>query len=176
MRRPAASSRTSTSKGCRSARAAACSFSHTFPLDAEYEFSVSGGFGPGGGGGGAIDVTLDGAQLKPANVRSFRIPVTAGPHTIGAALVDRTRGAGVDEQFSDFRVNSAFTAAGGIQTVVITGPFKATSAGDTPSRHRIFVCQPSDCRRRSLLREEDRVDARTPRLSPSGDRMTKSRR
>jgi hypothetical protein len=117
---------------------------HTFPLDAEYEFSVSGGFGPGGAGGGfAIDVTLDGAQLKPANVRSFRIPVTAGPHTIGAALVERTRGAGVDEQFSDFRVDSAFTAAGGIQTVVVTGPFKATSAGDTPSRHRIFVCQPS---------------------------------
>jgi hypothetical protein len=117
---------------------------HTFPLDAEYEFSVTGGFGPGGGGGAfAIDVTLDGAQLKPANVRSFRIPVSAGPHTIGASLVERTRGAGVDEQFSDFRVDSAFTAAGGIQTVVVTGPFKATSAGDTPSRHRIFVCQPS---------------------------------
>src|SRR5215467_9797237 len=117
---------------------------HTFPLDAEYEFSVSGGFGPGGGGGAfAIDVTLDGAQLRPANVRSFRIPVTAGPHTIGASLVERTRGAGVDEQFSDFRINSAFTAAGGVQTVVITGPFKATSAGDTPSRHRIFSCVPS---------------------------------
>ena len=117
---------------------------HTFPLDAEYEFSVTGGFGPGGGGGAfTIDVTLDGAQLKPANVRSFRVPVTAGPHTIGASLVERTRGAGVDEQFSDFRVDSAFTAAGGIQTVVITGPFKATSAGDTPSRHRIFSCMPS---------------------------------
>lgn len=117
---------------------------HTFPLDAEYEFSVTGGFGPGAGGGAfAIDVTLDGAQLKPANVRSFRIPVTAGPHTIGASLVERTRGAGVDEQFSDFRIDSAFTAAGGVQTVVITGPFKATSAGDTPSRHKIFSCMPS---------------------------------
>jgi len=85
-------------------------------------------------------VTLDGAQLKPANVRSFRVPVTAGPHAIGASLIERTRGAGVDEQFSDFRIDSAFTASGGIQTVVITGPFKATSAGDTPSRHRIFSC------------------------------------
>jgi hypothetical protein len=117
---------------------------HTFPLDAEYEFGVTGGFGPGGGGGAfTIDVTLDGTQLKPANVRSFRIPVPAGPHTIGASLVERTRGAGVDDQFSDFRIDSAFTAPGGIQTVVVTGPFKATSAGDTPSRHRIFVCQPS---------------------------------
>jgi mono/diheme cytochrome c family protein len=118
---------------------------HTFPLDAEYEFSVTGGLGPGGGGGAfTIDVTLDGAQLKPANVRSFRIPVTAGPHTIGASLVERTRGAGVDEQFSDFRIDSAFTAAGGVQTVVITGPFKATSPGDTPSRHRIFSCMPAN--------------------------------
>src|SRR5262245_4352108 len=117
---------------------------HTFPLDAEYEFGVTGGFGPGGGGGAfAIDVTLDGGQLKPANVRSFRMPIKAGPHTIGASLVERTRGAGVDEQFSDFRIDSAFTAAGGIQTVVITGPFKATSAGDTPSRHKIFSCMPS---------------------------------
>jgi Protein of unknown function (DUF1592)/Protein of unknown function (DUF1588)/Protein of unknown function (DUF1585)/Protein of unknown function (DUF1587)/Protein of unknown function (DUF1595) len=115
---------------------------HTFPLDAEYEFSVTGG-GPGGGGGAQIDVMLDGEQLKPANVRSFRIPVKAGPHTIGASLVDRVRGAGVDEQYSDFRINSVFTAPGGVGTVVITGPFKATSAGDTPSRHRIFVCVPA---------------------------------
>ncbi|HZW76023.1 MAG TPA: DUF1587 domain-containing protein, partial [Caldimonas sp.] len=120
---------------------------HTFPLDAEYEFSITGGFGGGPGGGAvaaaAIDVTLDGEQLKPANVRSFRVPVKAGPHTIGAALVDRVRSAGVDEQYSDFRINSAFTAPGGIQTVVITGPFKPTSAGDTPSRHRVFVCTPT---------------------------------
>ena len=119
---------------------------HTFPLDAEYEFNVTGGFGgPGGGGGGATtDVTLDGEQLKPANIRSFRIPVTAGPHTIGASLVDRVRGAGVDEQYSDFRVNSTFIAGGGVQTVVITGPFKATSTGETPSRHRLFVCRPAN--------------------------------
>jgi len=120
---------------------------HTFPLDAEYEFSITGGFGGGPGGGpvaaAAIDVTIDGEQLKPANVRSFRVPVKAGPHTIGAALVDRVRSAGVDEQYSDFRVNSAFTAPGGVQTVVITGPFKPTSTGDTPSRHRIFVCMPA---------------------------------
>jgi Protein of unknown function (DUF1592)/Protein of unknown function (DUF1588)/Protein of unknown function (DUF1585)/Protein of unknown function (DUF1595) len=87
-------------------------------------------------------VTLDGEKLAVANPRSFKIKVTAGPHTIGAALVDRQRPAGVDEAYSDFRIDSAFTAAGGIQTVVITGPFDATGAGDTPSRRRIFVCRP----------------------------------
>jgi hypothetical protein len=118
---------------------------HTFPLDAEYELSVAGG-GPGGGrggGGGGIDITLDGDKLTVANPRSFRIKVTAGPHVIGAAVIDQQRSAGVDEQFSDFRINSAFTPGGGVQTVAITGPFNATSPGDTPSRRRIFVCRPS---------------------------------
>ena len=54
---------------------------HTFPLDAEYEFSVGGGFGGGGGGGAATDVTLDGMKVEVRNTRSFRMPVTAGPHT-----------------------------------------------------------------------------------------------
>jgi hypothetical protein len=120
---------------------------HTFPLDGEYEFNVTGGFGgsggAGGGGGATTDVTLDGGQLAVTNPRNFKIKVTAGPHTIGAALVDRQRSAGVDEAYSDFRIDSAFTPAGGVQTVVITGPFNATGTGDTPSRRRIFVCRPA---------------------------------
>jgi hypothetical protein len=119
---------------------------HTFPLDAEYEFSVGGGFGGGRGGGAggpAMDVTLDGEKIAVENPRSFRIKVTAGPHTIGAALVDRQRAAGVDDQFSDFRIDSVFTPAGGVGTVAITGPFNASGAGDTPSRRRIFVCHPA---------------------------------
>ena len=117
---------------------------HTFPLDAEYEFSVTGGVGFGGAGGSAtVDVTLDGERIATTSPRSFRINVTAGPHTIGAALVDKVRSAGVDEAYSDFRIKSVFTAAGGIQTVVITGPYKATSPGETPSRRRVLVCAPS---------------------------------
>src|SRR5262249_51204217 len=90
------------------------------------------------------DVTLDGAKVATANPRSFRIKVAAGPHTVGAALVDKLRAAGVDEAYSDFRINSAFTAPGGVQSVTITGPFDATGPGDTPSRHRISVCRPAD--------------------------------
>ena len=111
---------------------------HTFPTDAEYEFSIGGGLG-----GGAVDITIDGEKVDVRNTRSFRLPIQAGPHTIGAAVVDRTRGTGVDEQFSDFRVNSAFNVGGGVNSIVINGPFDMTGAGDTPSRRRIFVCQPA---------------------------------
>jgi len=110
---------------------------HYFPLDAEYEFNVGGGLG-----GGAIDVTLDGQNVAPSGARTFRIPVPAGPHTIGAAILDRRRTAGVDDSYSDFRVNAAFTAGGGVQNIVITGPLDPSGPGDTPSRRRIFVCYP----------------------------------
>ncbi len=126
---------------------------HTFPLDAEYEFSVTGGAGFGGTGGAAVDVTLDGEKIATTTPRSFRLNVTAGPHTIGAALVDKVRSAGVDEAYSDFRNNATFTAAGGIQTVVITGPYKATSPGDTPSRRRVLVCKPSSAEETTCARQ-----------------------
>jgi len=117
---------------------------HTFPMDAEYEFNVGGGFGGGGGGGGAgTDVTIDGEKIPVTNTRNFRLAVPAGPHTIGAALVDRQRGAGVDDAYSDFRVNSVFNPAGGVNSIVINGPFNPGGPGETPSRRRIFVCQPA---------------------------------
>jgi hypothetical protein len=107
---------------------------HTFPLDAEYEFSIGGGGGAGGLAGAAIDITLDGAQLKVTNPRAFRQRVTAGPHAIGLALVDRQRGAGVDDSFSDHRTDATFVTGGGVQTLTILGPFDASGIGETPSQ------------------------------------------
>ena len=120
---------------------------HTFPLDAEYEFTIGGG-GPGGGAAaGGPDVTIDGARVTAPNTRRFRIPVTAGPHTIGVAVLDRQRGAGVDDAYADFRAaNNGFNVAGGVTNVAIMGPFNPTGAGDTPSRRRIFTCQPASAK------------------------------
>jgi len=115
-------------------------FHHTFPLDAEYEFALGGR----GAAPGALDLTIDGAQMKVDNPRGFRVKVTAGPHDIGLALVDRQRGAGVDEIYSDFRTNATFTTPGGVPTLVVTGPFDATGLGDTPSRRAIFSCKPAN--------------------------------
>jgi mono/diheme cytochrome c family protein len=109
---------------------------HTFPLDAEYDFALG-----GRGGGPAIDITIDGEQVKVDNPRNFRLKVAAGPHTIGLALPDRQRGAGVDEIYSDFRSNAVFTNPGGVPSLVITGPHNITGVGDTPSRRRIFTCR-----------------------------------
>jgi cytochrome c551/c552 len=111
---------------------------HTFPLDAEYDFALG-----GRGGGPGIDITLDGEQVKVDNPRNFRLKVTAGPHTIGLSLPDRQRGAGVDEIYSDFRANAVFTNPGGVPNLVITGPLNITGVGETPSRHKLFVCRPT---------------------------------
>jgi mono/diheme cytochrome c family protein len=117
---------------------------HTFPLDAEYEFTIGGGGGGGGGAAGGTDVTIDGEKLTIQNTRKFRIPVTAGPHTIGLSVVDRQRGAGVDDAYSDFRAaNGGFTTGGGVQNLNIMGPFNSKGPGDTPSRRRVFVCRPA---------------------------------
>jgi mono/diheme cytochrome c family protein len=117
---------------------------HTFPLDAEYEFTIGGGGGFGGAGGAGPDITIDGARVTVQNTRRFRIPVTAGPHTIAVAVLDRQRGAGVDDAYSDFRAaNNGFNVGGGVGNVAIMGPYNAKGPGDTPSRRRIFTCSPA---------------------------------
>jgi len=99
---------------------------HNFPLDAEYQIQT---------GGGRVDMTIDGMPV-PTGGRG-RIPIPAGPHTIGVANVPGFDSGGLDGVFS------APPARGRGMSVTITGPYNATGAGNTPSRRRIFVCQPS---------------------------------
>ena len=138
---------------------------HTFPLNGEYEFTVAAtgiaaapgtGGGRGGGGGGApvggggdgfsgggdgaaapaLDITLDNQRINVPNPRSFRLAVDAGPHTIGLALIERRRNAGVDDIYSVFNVGGA------VNNIAINGPFNPAGVGETPSRKRIFRCYP----------------------------------
>src|SRR5206468_1651735 len=84
---------------------------HTFPLDADYDLEIAAGggapalgaargTGPRGGGPGPIDdryVTLDGQRMTLQARGATRLHVSAGPHTIAAALMVRTRvGGGID--------------------------------------------------------------------------------
>jgi mono/diheme cytochrome c family protein len=117
---------------------------HTFPLDAEYDLQV----GQAGGGrlGGPpaagprtddLYVAIDGARVALQGRGPTRIRVSAGPHTISAATIVRSRTAGADGVFHvEARVP-------GITQITIAGPFDATGPGDTPSRQRLLVCTPA---------------------------------
>jgi mono/diheme cytochrome c family protein len=98
---------------------------HNFPLDGEYQIQ---------GGAGRVDMTLDGTPV-PTGGRG-RIPITAGPHTIGVASVPGFDTNGMDGVFS------APAGRGRGMSITINGPYNVTGAGNSPSRRRIFVCTP----------------------------------
>ena len=130
---------------------------HVFPLDAEYDIRIArsgAGFGlPAVGADEAIEITLNGERLRllerdAGPVVRLRLP--AGPHAIGAAIVQRRNARGVDDLFSELATSV------GVQSLSITGPLNPTGSGNTPSRSRIFICRPADagdeapCARRIL--------------------------
>ncbi len=130
---------------------------HNFPLDAQYEIRVT-TQGAGGvfnnqafcSGGPAIVVMLDGEPLQVENPQQFQLAIAAGPHTLGAALLDTRRCEGVNELYD------VYNTAGAITGVEVHGPFEVQGAGDTPSRRAIFSCYPAnaseeDACARSLL-------------------------
>jgi hypothetical protein len=75
-----------------------------------------------------------------------RFPVKAGPHHLGftflkegSSLIDTPRQP-TESRFNDRRHPRTAPA---INQVSVTGPYEAKGAGDTPSRHRLFVCRPT---------------------------------
>ena len=117
---------------------------HTFPLDAEYDIQVAqaGGARLGGppGAGPRVDdlyVAIDGARVTLQGRGATRLRVAAGPRTIAATALVRSRSAGADGVYDvDARTP-------GVTQVTIAGPFNATGPGDTPSRRRLLVCAPT---------------------------------
>jgi mono/diheme cytochrome c family protein len=77
---------------------------------------------------------------------AFRIPLKAGPHTITVAFLERTAAANPLRLQPFIRSsNDTLDTIGHphLDTFTLTGPFKPTGSGDTPSRRRIFFCQPA---------------------------------
>ena len=150
---------------------------YTFPVDAHYELRVELGKSWNSNRVGGLRrphdvvITLDGEPVevltvaprprrgrgpaleyqtvdRPADADlAVRIPVTAGPHVVGAAFVDRDPGL-VERHRQPF-LKVHITVGGdqrtqpNVYSITITGPFDATGPGDTPSRRRIFTCRPA---------------------------------
>jgi hypothetical protein len=76
---------------------------------------------------------------------TVRVPLKAGPAKIGVAFIEKTHALNTRRLQSYVRSSSDtidFSGYPHIDEVILTGPFKVTGVGDTPSRRRIFVCQP----------------------------------
>ena len=84
---------------------------------------------------------------RPADADlAVRMPVTAGPHVVGAAFVEQHPGL-VERHRQPF-LKVHITVGGdqrtqpNVYSISVTGPFDASGPGDTPSRRRIFTCRP----------------------------------
>jgi cytochrome c551/c552 len=116
---------------------------HNFPLDAEYAIKIrarggTGGVGVVGTPEQDVEVSIDGARVRVsrANTIDLKLPIKAGPRTIGVALVRHSPG-GADEIWNTVIPGSS------VQSIAITGPLNPSGPGDTPSRRRIFTCRPA---------------------------------
>ena len=122
-----------------------------FPLDADYVFKVEmAGYARQPD---QLEVSVDGERKQLAEVGGggragrgskpleFRLPVKAGPRLVGVTFVLRTEA--LDEATVRPRTRGRGTLPA-IGTVTISGPFHPTGPGDTPSRSKIFVCEPAN--------------------------------
>ena len=144
------------------------STSYTFVQDGEYDIQILLARNRNGNIGGLRDETVHTVQLlldrMPAATftvelpeggddtladshLTIRVPVTAGPHELGATFLKNasslleTERQPLQSHFNEQR-HPRLTPA--IYQVAITGPYAPQGAGDTPSRRRLFVCTPTE--------------------------------
>ena len=146
----------------------------TLPLDGEYViqprlFRTNLGAMRGLEYAHQLEITVDGARVHLASFggdedfkASLKNPtlagddvearsrgassLTAGPHTIGVAFIEKTA-AQNSWRLQPFLRSShdTFDPTGypHIDVFSVTGPYNATGSGDTPSRRRVFMCRPA---------------------------------
>ena len=124
------------------------SFQYYFPVDAEYQLRIK----------------MPGDNSKPIDVK---MPIKAGLRNIGVTFMrDSAKpevampavgrsggpppGGGSSEKIQmDLRLDgvriqqSPVSQLTNVDTIIVSGPFNATARGNTPSREKIFICQPA---------------------------------
>ena len=138
---------------------------HVFPVDAEYVFEMV--FASGDNSRSEdVDVSINGERIallgyeqEPAGgadgrggrtLRTERVLVRAGQHSVAAAFIKRTDGPYEDLiRPHDWSFAGGGSGGGGITTLphlrelIISGPFNATGISQTPTRAKIFTCRPT---------------------------------
>ncbi len=128
--------------------------------------TIGGGPAPGREGQGPQDEEVVGKASE------FRIAVKAGPRLIGVTFVEHTEAR--DENTLRPRMRGRGTQPA-LATVTISGPYDTKGPGDTPSRRRIFTCQPAGpadelpCAKRILSTLERRAYRRPVADADLGD-------
>ncbi|HUI76723.1 MAG TPA: DUF1592 domain-containing protein [Bryobacteraceae bacterium] len=90
-------------------------------------------------------------KMSPDIHLEFRSSFKAGPQTLGIAFLEKSYEAIEDlvhrpmnsTNDPNIGMQYGYTAVPHLGRVDITGPYKATGPGDTPSRRRIFLCHPA---------------------------------
>jgi hypothetical protein len=100
--------------------------------------------------GGAEDELANYLNPTPAGDEidrrfQIRMPVKAGPHSLGIAFLKKSSATTLEllQPFQRERIDP-ITPVGipEVDKVTIEGPFSVTGPGDSPSRRRIFTCRP----------------------------------
>ena len=158
---------------------------HHFPRDGTYEIAIdllcriqgecdgSVGFADTH----ELEVAVDGervtlftleprAEFRPHAERTWRVrlPLTAGPHEVGAAFLKLPSIREADSRVERFLKPHYVTGVVGepsqmiyqpfVDRVTIAGPFEATGAGTTPSRQAILTCRPARAADETACAEE----------------------
>ncbi len=145
-------------------------FPYTFAQNGEYDIQIYLARGYAGDVDGLKDpqphelkVLLDRTPIgeftiqRPANGDDslidknlkIRVPVTAGPHQVGVTFLKNSASlieTGRQPLQARFNERRHPRIAPAISQVSITGAYAPTGADDTPSRRRIFVCQPASAK------------------------------
>ena len=139
---------------------------YTFPQDAEYDIIVRlqrdrNEHVEGIAGQHEVEIMLDGERVKLVTVRppgtgadhsgvdkdlNIRVPVKAGPHVVAAAFPKKPSfvlETGRQPYEAHFNMDRHPRLTPAVYSISVNGPYNAKGPGDTPSRRRIFVCQPA---------------------------------
>ena len=99
-----------------------------------------------------VDRWMNSSDPDGVDLRTEPVAITAGPHQVSAAFVRRFEGP-VQDLISPLEWSIAstsiadaygFTTLPHLRDMAITGPFETTGVSPTPSRAKIFMCEPAN--------------------------------